>query len=140
MSIMKQIISKIITLIVLSLAAGTLYFIGNKIINVVWHVDNHLNAYMSRLSFSNCLGLSFVICFFSYGLYSMVCMIGNVHKNAQSKIFVSVFSFILTLCVFSMLSPYGTMWRNVYVVKNIIVFLIIALITPLIEKKYLKQS
>lgn len=134
MRIASGIIVRFVTLTIISIVAGILYYVGNQVLNTIMVANNYRYLYTNNSTLINCIGVGFIICLFSYGIYLTICFWTKLN-NIKLSAFVSIFSFVIIFSFFALAAPYGANFGSPYVIKNVIVFVAIALLTPFIEKR-----
>ncbi len=90
------------------------------------------NSYLYNLNLLDCIGIVASICSFAYILYMFLFFILKLELKSVKAAVASLISYLIVFKIFS-LFMYGISFNNPFIIKNIIVFIILSLITPYLE-------
>ncbi len=129
--LVEKTIKFIIVIIISSLIGGILYFLGNIILI---NFKIHRFIYPYNISIKQCIALSFILSILSYTLYRIALAALRGKFVNKATFCISSLSFLVVICFFSIFNPYGSDFTDIYVIKNILVFVILGLLIPIIER------
>ena len=134
----KNILLGFVIWILVSVITGLLYYMSNNIMSSIVIVPLS-EQYAYRVSFVGCIEIGFFTCALAYIIYRTLLLFSKRRVSLIIKIPISIFSYGIIFILYA--SDFGQKdFLQPFMIKNIIVFLCPAIITPFFENFFFTKS
>ncbi|MBS1571339.1 MAG: hypothetical protein JST62_02940 [Bacteroidetes bacterium] len=135
---LKKIAASLTVIALSCFVMGNLVFFSTRILDLVIDYP-HYEWYKYKISYIHCLAFGLISCFYSYLCYLVIRYFFISLKWAFKKLLISFISFFIVFIGIGIASGGILNLHHPIAVSNIIIFLIMAVFLPLLDKKVFKM-